>query len=84
MVKIDRFFPSSKMCSKCHYIKQDLTLDIREWTCPICGTKHQRDFNAAKNIDIEGLNLLSVGTTEYTYGDGGYEVEEVGSHYTLV
>lgn len=58
-VKIDRFFPSSKMCSNCGWINQDLTLNIREWTCPSCGEKHDRDFNASKNILKQGLKILS-------------------------
>jgi putative transposase len=57
--KIDRFFPSSKMCSECGWINQDLTLNIREWTCPSCGEKHDRDFNASKNILKQGLKILS-------------------------
>ena len=59
IVKINRFFPSSKMCSNCHWIKQDLTLKDREWTCMSCGTTHDRDINASKNILIQGLNDLS-------------------------
>lgn len=58
-VKIDRFFPSSKMCSNCKYINQDLTLSIREWTCKSCKTNHDRDFNASKNILKQGLKILS-------------------------
>jgi len=58
-VKIDRFFPSSKMCSNCGWINQDLTLNIREWTCPSCDEKHDRDFNASKNILKQGLKILS-------------------------
>jgi len=76
LVKIDRFFPSSKMCNKCNYINQDLTLSIREWTCPSCNTTHNRDINASKNILKEGLRILSSGTGDYTCGDGGYEVCE--------
>jgi len=60
IVKIDRFFPSSKMCSKCNWIKQDLTLDVREWICVCCGATHDRDINASKNILLQGLNELSV------------------------
>lgn len=59
IIKIDRFFPSSKMCSNCGWINQDLTLNIREWTCPSCGEKHDRDFNASKNILNQGLKILS-------------------------
>ena len=58
-VKIDRFFPSSKTCSSCGWIKQDLTLAIREWTCESCGEVHDRDVNAAKNILKQGINILS-------------------------
>lgn len=58
-VKIDRFFPSSKMCSNCSWINQDLTLNIREWTCSSCNEKHDRDFNASKNILKQGLKILS-------------------------
>ncbi|HEY9604932.1 MAG TPA: IS200/IS605 family element RNA-guided endonuclease TnpB [Allocoleopsis sp.] len=50
--KLDRFFPSSKRCSKCGYIHANLTLNIREWTCPECGTHHDRDVNASTNILI--------------------------------
>ncbi|MDA3781133.1 MAG: IS200/IS605 family element RNA-guided endonuclease TnpB, partial [Bacteroidales bacterium] len=58
-VKIDRFFPSSKTCSSCGWIKQDLTLAIREWACESCGEHHNRDVNAAKNILKQGINILS-------------------------
>lgn len=58
-VKIDKFFPSSKMCSNCGWINQDLTLSVREWKCTSCGEKHDRDFNASKNILKQGLKILS-------------------------
>ncbi|PIG94548.1 IS200/IS605 family element RNA-guided endonuclease TnpB [Gloeocapsopsis sp. IPPAS B-1203] len=47
---VDRFFPSSKRCSNCGYIKQDLTLSIREWECPECKSFWDRDINAALNL----------------------------------
>ena len=47
IIKIDRFFPSSKTCNCCGYINQNLKLDIREWTCPSCNTKLDRDLNAS-------------------------------------
>ena len=59
IVQVNRFFPSSKSCFECGYIKNDLTLDDREWTCPECGTHHDRDYNAAKNILRQGLNLMN-------------------------
>uniref|UniRef100_UPI0035A24FF9 RNA-guided endonuclease TnpB family protein n=1 Tax=Microseira wollei TaxID=467598 RepID=UPI0035A24FF9 len=49
-VKIDRWFPSSKPCGSCGHIVQSLPLSIREWDCPNCGTHHDRDINAARNI----------------------------------
>jgi transposase len=58
-VQFYRFFPSSKTCSSCGWIKQDLKLSIREWTCESCGEVHDRDINAAKNILKQGLNILS-------------------------
>ncbi len=61
LVEIDRFFPSSKLCSSCGHKYQDLQLFEREWTCSACGTKHQRDENAAKNIRLEGIRILGLG-----------------------
>jgi putative transposase len=55
VVKIDRFFPSSKTCNVCNYINQDLTLKDREWTCKSCNTVHDRDFNASINIKKQGF-----------------------------
>ncbi len=59
LVEINRWFPSSKTCSNCHYQIKELSLDVRTWTCPSCGTHHDRDGNAAKNIRAEGIRMLS-------------------------
>ena len=59
IVFVDRFYPSSKTCSVCGYKKRDLRLSDREWVCPICGTKHDRDINAAMNILLEGQRMLT-------------------------
>lgn len=59
VISVDRFYPSSKTCSVCGYKKQDLTLKDRDWTCPNCGTKHDRDINAAVNILLEGKRMLA-------------------------
>ncbi len=48
--QVERFFPSSKRCSNCGYIKEDLTLKDREWTCPECNIQHDRDLNACLNL----------------------------------
>jgi len=59
LVKVDRFFPSSQLCSACGYQHHELTLDQREWTCPACSTHHDRDVNASQNLRKEGLRILS-------------------------
>ncbi len=61
LVKIDRFYPSSKTCHACKYILDALSLDIREWVCPACGVVHDRDTNAALNILAEGLSVMACG-----------------------
>ena len=58
LVKVDKFFPSSQLCSCCSYRKTDLTLNQRSWVCPICGFKHDRDLNAAINIKKEGIRMI--------------------------
>lgn len=77
VLKIDRFFPSSKTCGCCGYKNDGLTLKDRSWTCPACGAIHDRDLNAATNILRAGLAsiLPSVGRFDGR-GDGGYEVVE--------
>lgn len=59
IIKIDRFYPSSKTCNNCGYIKQDLTLKDRNWVCPKCHTEIDRDYNAALNILKQGRNCLA-------------------------
>lgn len=59
VISVDRFYPSSKTCSKCGYKKEDLKLSYRSWVCPNCGTKHDRDINAAVNILLEGKRMLT-------------------------
>lgn len=68
IVKINRFYPSSKTCCECGWINQDLNLSIREWTCKN-GHVLDRDINAAINILRFGLNHISAGTVDYTGGE---------------
>ena len=61
LVKVGRFFPSSKTCSYCGCIKDHLKLSERSWTCSECGVVHDRDYNAAVNIKAEGTAVLARG-----------------------
>ncbi|MEA5535821.1 RNA-guided endonuclease TnpB family protein [Crocosphaera sp. XPORK-15E] len=63
LIKIDRYFPSSKRCEKCGYIVEKLPLKIREWECPECGANHDRDLNASRNILAAGLAVSVCGAT---------------------
>ena len=60
---VDRWYPSSKTCSACGAVNKALTLNQRHWTCPACGAEHDRDDNAAINLEREGLRLLAVSNT---------------------
>ncbi|WP_156093185.1 RNA-guided endonuclease InsQ/TnpB family protein [Planktothrix serta] len=63
LIKIDRWFPSSKRCGNCGHILDKLPLNIREWDCPNCGMHHDRDINAANNILAAGLAVSVCGAT---------------------
>ena len=58
IIKSDRFYPSSKTCNHCGYVKQDLKLSDRTWICPECSTEIQRDQNAAQNLKDNALKIL--------------------------
>ena len=65
LVKVDKFYPSSQLCSNCGYKNIKLkSLNIRQWKCECCGSEHDRDVNAAINI----LKYNSLGNTEYSRG----------------
>ena len=66
LVVVDRWYPSSKLCSKCGYKYKNLSLKERDWVCPDCGTHHSRDFNAAQNIVNEGKRIVGSRSTELT------------------
>jgi putative transposase len=84
IIEIDRFYPSSKLCSCCGYKNDELTLKDREWTCPECGKSHNRDLNAAINIRNEGRiiikNKIPIRCGELTPLDSsGYTLDELGN-----
>ena len=80
VVFVDRFYPSSKTCHKCGYVKRDLILSDREWVCPICGEHHDRDVNAAMNILSEGINIIGSRTAEFTLAENPTVDDRCGSN----
>ena len=60
IIKIDKWFPSSQICSECGHQDGKKSLEIREWTCPICHDQHDRDINASINILTEGLRIQAL------------------------
>ena len=82
LVEIDRWFPSSKLCSNCYHQVEQMPLDVREWTCPHCGTHHDRDGNAATNIREEGIRLLQVDGTSISAVGG--EVRPKGGRKSVL
>jgi putative transposase len=70
IIRIGQFEPSSKMCSVCGYIKSDLKLSDREWICPKCGTKHDRDVNASNNIKNFSFVKNNTSGTEEIHASG--------------
>ena len=61
--RIDRWYPSSKTCSACGHIQESMPLSVRDWTCPSCDTRHDRDVNAAVNIVAVGQTVSAHGGT---------------------
>ena len=61
LVVVDRWFPSSKVCSACGFTATSMPLSVREWECTNCGVTHDRDVNAARNLRSEGLSVIACG-----------------------
>ncbi len=59
LIDVDRWYPSSKVCSTCQHRLDELLLGVRLWRCPNCGASHDRDINAARNVLMEGLRQLA-------------------------
>ncbi len=79
LVKAGRFEPTSQVCSACGHPGGRKPLNVREWTCPACGTVHDRDHNAAKNIKAAGLAVTACGA-KVRPGPVPAQREEAGSH----
>lgn len=70
LVVIDRFHPSSKLCSECGHLRASLSLSVRSWTCPSCGVTHDRDVNAARNVkSAAGLAVRACGERAAGHGE---------------
>ena len=78
LVQVDRFYPSSKTCSGCGHRLESLPLAVRQWRCPACGADHDRDHNAARNIEHEGLRQVrhpeDTGEVRAFGGEGAFPV----------
>ena len=60
-VKVNKYYPSSQLCSSCGFKNEAIkNVNVKTWACPSCGTIHQRDINAGKNILLEGERLLGL------------------------
>jgi len=70
VVKVSRWFPSSRLCSECGFNSGKKPLDVRSWTCTECGVTHDRDLNAARNILVEG-RMVAAGLAETLNARGG-------------
>jgi putative transposase len=71
LVKVGRFFPSSKTCHQCGHVNHDLNLSDRQWICPSCENKVDRDYNASKDILKKGLKIIGAELSDYTCGGLG-------------
>ena len=58
---IDRWYPSSKTCLACGHVAEKMPLNVRDWACPACGVRHDRDVNAARNVLAAGLAVAACG-----------------------
>jgi len=71
LVKVDRWFPSTKRCSDCGHVGESKPLDVRQWTCKECGSVHDRDVNAASNLKQVGTAGLAGAQKFLREGSGG-------------
>ena len=67
LIFIDKWYPSSKTCSSCGHVLENLDLSVREWRCPSCQSVNGRDENAAKNIQRVGASTLKLGDVRQVF-----------------
>ena len=79
IIVVDRFYPSSKICSLCGTINHKLTLKYRLWTCQQCGSYHDRDINASVNLMLYGIKRVGMERLELKPVDCAKEQDEAGS-----
>ena len=84
LIKVNPFYPPSKLCSVCGYKNENLKLSDRKWKCSKCGTEHDRDYNATLNLLKEGLKLIKGSLTLRAVGLGRPELTPVESAVALV
>ena len=77
LVVVDRYFPSSKTCSACGMIRAHLDLGTRAWSCPTCGVLHDRDLNAAMNLDLAAGRAVQVCGADVRPGHGTFRVRQL-------
>jgi transposase len=75
-IEMDRWYASSKTCSNCRHVLDELRLDVRYWTCPKCKARHDQDINAARNLLAEGLRQLAARDERDLCVDAGYACPE--------
>ena len=81
VIEANKWFASSKTCNICGYVNRDLTISERSWVCPRCGTEHQRDENAAKNLRDVANKIFNVAESNTTEGSSGSAaVRRNGNH----
>lgn len=78
LIQVDRFYPSTKTCSCCSFKNDLIDLSVRDWVCPNCKTRHDRDENAAKNLRTEGIRIMLTNT------EGHSEFKACGEDVRLV
>jgi len=83
LIKVDRFYPSSKLCNVCGYKHNELKLSDRYWQCPICGTYHDRDINASINLYKVGLERPELKPVEHALVDDRISKRYLKSHHAM-